>query len=131
MLIRRKIKSIINSDVFDFDMKINDKLEFKKIFFYRHKIKKDNLIFLQATRITPRKAIENSILFTYFYQKIKKIFYTSYKHYFDIFITKLYKLINQLMLNQNYTKVNNITIQDILPDNSIILTITFKIDNCL
>ncbi|MHA2364623.1 MAG: glycosyltransferase family 4 protein [Candidatus Hodarchaeales archaeon] len=55
---RKRLKSIIVPNVFYFEEYNWKKDEFNKDFLERLKIDKDDLIFLQATRIVPRKGIE-------------------------------------------------------------------------
>jgi glycosyltransferase involved in cell wall biosynthesis len=62
LLKRYGIKSEIISDTFDFNLKLNNGLDsYSKNFRTDFGIKKNDRIFLQATRIVPRKRIELSI----------------------------------------------------------------------
>src|SRR6056297_1722020 len=60
---RRGIESVVLPDIFNFEQDFWKKDEFNKDFLSKIKVKNNDLVVLQATRIVPRKGVELSIDF--------------------------------------------------------------------
>lgn len=97
LLKKRGIKSKVLGDCFDFETKVNQEESFKKNFFKNYNIDPNAYIFLQATRIVQRKAIENSILFSFYFQKkTKKKVYLILPNFIEVEAIDYFKKLKSL-----------------------------------